>query len=233
MLNIRGVLVEGSCIDNPSDVKDEFFKHFSTRFRNPGDKEAFINMDFPIVLSDEDRQNIEREVSNDEVKMAMWDCGMDKAPGPDGFTFGFYRRYWDLIKGDVTNAFRYFFTHCDIPLECNSSFITLIPKNINAKLVKEFRPISLIGSLYKIIDKILANRLVSVIKDLVNEVQSAFIADRQILDGPFMLNEVIQWCKLRKKQILIFKVDFDKAYDSVRWDYLDEILRKFGFGYKW
>nr|GFB25404.1 RNA-directed DNA polymerase, eukaryota, reverse transcriptase zinc-binding domain protein [Tanacetum cinerariifolium] len=106
MLNVRGVLVEGSWIDNPSDVKDEFFKHFSTRFRNPDDKEAFINMDFPIVLSDEDRQNIEREVSNDEVKMAVWDCGMDKAPGPDGCTFGFYRRYWDLIKGDVTNAVR-------------------------------------------------------------------------------------------------------------------------------
>nr|GEY91503.1 retrotransposon protein, putative, Ty1-copia subclass [Tanacetum cinerariifolium] len=165
---LGGVLVEGSWIDNPSDVKDEFFKHFSTRFRNPDDKEAFINMDFPIVLSDEDRQNIEHEVSNDEVKMAVWDCGMDKAPGQDGFTFGFYRRYWDLIKSDVTNT-------------------------VSAKLVKEFRPISLIGSLYKIIAKILANRLVSVIKDLVNEVQSAFIADRQILNGPFMLNEVIQW----------------------------------------
>ncbi|GJS09389.1 RNA-directed DNA polymerase, eukaryota, partial [Tanacetum coccineum] len=233
MLNVRGVLVDGSWIDNPPDVKDEFFKHFSTRFRNPGDKEAYIDMDFPTVLSDKDRQRIESEVSNDEIKLAVWDCGTDKAPGPDGFTFGFYRRYWDLIKGDVINAVRYFFTHSDIPLGCNSSFITLIPKNINAKLVKEFRPISLIGSLYKIIAKILANRLVSVINDLVNEVQSAFIADRQILDGPFLLNEVIQWCKLRKKQMLIFKVDFEKAYDSVRWDYLDEILRKFGFGDKW
>nr|GEU44289.1 RNA-directed DNA polymerase, eukaryota, reverse transcriptase zinc-binding domain protein [Tanacetum cinerariifolium] len=92
---------------------------------------------------------------------------------------------------------------------------------------------SLIGSFYKIIAKILANWLVSVIKGLINEVQSAFIAERQILDGPFILKEVIQWCKLKKNQILIFKVDFEKAYDSVRWDFLDEVLRKFGFGDKW
>nr|GEU35632.1 RNA-directed DNA polymerase, eukaryota, reverse transcriptase zinc-binding domain protein [Tanacetum cinerariifolium] len=215
-LNVRGVLVDGSWIDNPIDVKDEFFNHFSTRFRNPDPKEAYIEMDFPNVLSQEDRQFIEREVSIDEIKKAVWDCGTDKAPGPDGFTFGFYRRYWDLIHGEVTNAVRYFFTHCDIPHGCNSSFITLIPKNQNAKLGKDFRPISLIGSFYKIIAKILANRLVSVIKGLINEVQSAFIAKRQILDGPFILNEVIQWCKLKKNQILIFKMDFEKAYDSIR-----------------
>nr|GEY68042.1 RNA-directed DNA polymerase, eukaryota [Tanacetum cinerariifolium] len=197
MLNVCGVLVDGSSIDNPIDVKDEFFNHFSTRFQNPDPKEAYIEMDFPNVLSQEDRQFIEREVSIDEIKKAVWDYVTDKAPGSDGFTFGFYRRYWDLIHWDVTNVVRYFFTHCDIPHGCNSSFITLIPKNQNAKLVKDFRPISLIGSFYKIIAKILANRLVSVIKGLINE------------------------------------VNFEKAYDSVRWDFLDEVLRKFGFGDKW
>nr|GEY98863.1 RNA-directed DNA polymerase, eukaryota [Tanacetum cinerariifolium] len=143
-LNVRGVLVDGSWIDNPIDVKDEFLNHFSTRFQNPDPKEAYVKMDFPNVLSQEDRQFIEREVSIDEIKKAVWDCGTDKAPGPDGFTFSFYQRYWDLIHGDVTNAVRYFFTHCDIPHGCNLSFIALIPKNQNAKLVKDFRPISVI-----------------------------------------------------------------------------------------
>ncbi|GKC02740.1 RNA-directed DNA polymerase, eukaryota, reverse transcriptase zinc-binding domain protein [Tanacetum coccineum] len=100
-------------------------------------------------------------------------------------------------------------------------------------MVKDFRPISLIGSLYKIIAKILANRLVVVLGDIVNEVQSTFVADRQILDRPFILNEVLQWCKLKKKHSIILKIDFEKAYDSVRWDYLDDVLRKFGFGEKW
>ncbi|GKA08135.1 RNA-directed DNA polymerase, eukaryota, reverse transcriptase zinc-binding domain protein [Tanacetum coccineum] len=67
----------------------------------------------------------------------------------------------------------------------------------------------------------------------MNEVQSAFIAERQILNGPFILNEVMHWCKTKKKQALFFKVDFEKAYDTVRWDFLDDVLHKFGFGNKW
>ncbi|GJR83958.1 RNA-directed DNA polymerase, eukaryota, reverse transcriptase zinc-binding domain protein [Tanacetum coccineum] len=100
-------------------------------------------------------------------------------------------------------------------------------------MVKDFRPITLIGSLYKIIAKILANRLVVVLGDIVNEVQSAFVANRQILDGPFILNEVFQWCKKKRKQSMIFKVYFEKAFDSVRWDYLDDVLKNFGFGDRW
>nr|GFA13599.1 RNA-directed DNA polymerase, eukaryota, reverse transcriptase zinc-binding domain protein [Tanacetum cinerariifolium] len=103
----------------------------------------------------------------------------------------------------------------------------------NAMINMMIKPISLIGSLYKIVAKILANHLTGVLGDIVNEVQSVFITGRQILDGPFILNEVLQWCKIKKKQSLIFKVDFEKAYDLVRWDFLDDILKKIGFGEKW
>nr|GFC59691.1 RNA-directed DNA polymerase, eukaryota, reverse transcriptase zinc-binding domain protein [Tanacetum cinerariifolium] len=82
------------------------------------------------------------------------------------------------------------FLHGDIPKGGNSSFITLIPKVPNANMVKDFRPISLMGSLYKVIAKVLANRLVTVLDDIVDEIQSAFVTDRQILDGPFILNEI-------------------------------------------
>ncbi|GJT40304.1 RNA-directed DNA polymerase, eukaryota, partial [Tanacetum coccineum] len=167
------------------------------------------------------------------LKKVVWDCGVDKAPGPDGFTFGFYRRYWNLIESDVVNAVKWIFIHGSIPKGGNSCFITLIPKIPNANMVKDFRPISLVGSVYKIVAKILANRLVTVLGDLVNEIQSAFMTDRQILDGLFILNELVQWCKKRKKQVMFFKVDFEKAYDSVRWEFLDDILKKFGFGKKW
>nr|GFA61487.1 RNA-directed DNA polymerase, eukaryota, reverse transcriptase zinc-binding domain protein [Tanacetum cinerariifolium] len=72
-----------------------------------------------------------------------------------------------------------------------------------------------------------------VFDDIVDEIQSAFVTNRQILDGPFILNEIVHWCKNKKKQSMIFKVDFEKAYDSVRWDFIDDILRRFGFGEKW
>ncbi|GKD94613.1 RNA-directed DNA polymerase, eukaryota [Tanacetum coccineum] len=226
-------MVDGNWVDDPHKVKNEFMEHFSTRFCNPGNKGASIQMEFPKKISDTQLREIESEVTIEEIKKAVWDCGTEKAPGPDGFTFGFYRHYWYLIHNDVYAAVRYFFMNIDIPKGCNSSFIALIPKSSNANLVKDFRPISLIGSLYKIIAKILANRLVGVLDNIVSEVQSAFIADRQILDGPFILNEVLQWCKTKAKQAMIFKVDFEKAFDSVRWDFLDDVLRKFGFGDTW
>ncbi|GKB83006.1 RNA-directed DNA polymerase, eukaryota [Tanacetum coccineum] len=102
-----------------------------------------------------------------------------------------------------------------------------------AKIVKEFHPISLIGSMYKIITKVLANRLSLVISELVSDVQSAFVFNRHILDGPFILNELLSWCKHKKSKALIFKIDFEKAFDSVRWDYLEVVLANFGFGLKW
>ncbi|GJW59291.1 RNA-directed DNA polymerase, eukaryota [Tanacetum coccineum] len=233
LLNIRGIMIDGIWIDNPNKVKREFFNHFSKRFCKLDPRRTLIQMKYQKCLSSKQRTELESEVTNDEIKRAVWDCGTDKAPGPDGFTFGFYRRFWYIIESDVYDVVKHFFTYEDIPKGCNSSFIALIPKIPGANLVKDFRPISLIGSLYKIIAKILANRLVGVLGDIVNEVQSAFIADRQILDGPFILNEVLQWCKVKKKQSLIFKVDFEKAYDSVRWDFLDDVLSKFGFGEKW
>nr|GFA27268.1 RNA-directed DNA polymerase, eukaryota [Tanacetum cinerariifolium] len=103
----------------------------------------------------------------------------------------------------------------------------------DAKFVADFHPISLIGSVYKVVTKILANRLSMVISDLVSNTQSAFVASRQILDGPFILNEFLSWCKRKRKQALVFKVDFAKAYDSIRWDFLLDVLSAFGFGSKW
>nr|GEV66852.1 cysteine-rich receptor-like protein kinase [Tanacetum cinerariifolium] len=138
-----------------------------------------------------------------------------------------------IVGGDVTNAIKEFFNSSSFPKGCNSSFIALIPKVMDAKHLKDFRPISLIGCQYKIIGKILANRLSLVIGDIVSQEQSAFNKGRQIIDDHLILKEVISWCKAKKEQLLMFKVDFQKAFDSVRWDHLDDILGKFDFGIKW
>ncbi|GJR09225.1 RNA-directed DNA polymerase, eukaryota [Tanacetum coccineum] len=182
--NIRGIMVDGKWQDNPKVIKSEFFLHFRKRFEKPSANRILIDMNFPKTISIDQQTELEGAVSKEEVKKAVWDCGSDKSPGPDGFSFGFYRKFWTCIENDVFAAVNYFFTFGDIPKGCNACFIALIPKVHDANLVKDFRPISLIGSIYKIIAKILANRLVGVLGDIVNEVQSAFISDRQILEIP-------------------------------------------------
>ncbi|GJT49390.1 RNA-directed DNA polymerase, eukaryota [Tanacetum coccineum] len=232
-LAIRGVLVDGNWIDGPANVKAEFFNHFSSRFSKPSDSFIHLSSQMFNCLSQDQVEDLEKNVTYDEVKRAVWDCGTNKSPGPDGFTFEFFRKYWYVVHKDVVKAVEEFFNSGTFPPGCNALFITLIPKMQDAKLVKDFRPISLIGSFYKIVAKILANRLSLVISTLVSDVQSAFISNRQILDGPFILNELISWCKTKKSKIMVFKVDFEKAFDSVKWDFLDNLLGKFGFGTKW
>ncbi|GJY85444.1 RNA-directed DNA polymerase, eukaryota, reverse transcriptase zinc-binding domain protein [Tanacetum coccineum] len=105
---VRGVMVDGVWVDDPQQVKKEFYDHFSARFSIPNNKDASILMDFPKKISEAQLRGLECEVSNDEIKKAVWDCGTEKAPGPDGFTFGFFRHFWYLIHNDVYDAVRKF-----------------------------------------------------------------------------------------------------------------------------
>jgi hypothetical protein len=115
----------------------------------------------------------------------------------------------------------------------NSTFIALIPKVDSPQRLNDFRPISLVGSLYKILAKLLANRLRMVIGSVISETQTAFVKDRQILDGILIANEVVDEAHRLKNELLLFKVDFEKAYDSVDWGYLEAVMGKMGFPSLW
>jgi len=115
----------------------------------------------------------------------------------------------------------------------NSTFISLIPKIDNPQRLNDFRPIALVGCLYKILAKVLANRLRQVMGTVISETQSAFVKDRQILDGILVANEVVDEARKLKKELLLFKVDFEKAYDSVDWGYLDDVMGKMAFPTLW
>ncbi|GJR49791.1 RNA-directed DNA polymerase, eukaryota [Tanacetum coccineum] len=221
------------CCTDPNLVKEAFHDHFEARFKKPTTNRLKLNFEFSKRLVHDQAADLERRVTRDEIRAAVWNCGENKSPGPDGFTFEFFRRYWDFVGPDFCEAVEYFFVNGSFAKGCNSSFVALIPKVMDAKFVNDYRPISLIGSVYKVVTKILANRLAMVIADIVSDTQSAFLADRQILDGPFILNEVLHWCKRKNKKAMFFKVDFAKAYDSVRWDYLMDVLEAFGFGPTW
>ncbi|GJY78973.1 RNA-directed DNA polymerase, eukaryota [Tanacetum coccineum] len=216
-LAIRGILVDGSWQTEPL---------FEARFKKPIFKK-------PNQLSHNQVLDLEREVSRDEIRSAVWNCRDNKSPGPDGYTFEFFKKYWGFIGIDFCEAVEHFFNNGAFAKGCNSSFIALIPKIMDAKLVTDFHPISLIGCVYKVVTKIFAKRLAMVISNIVSNTQSAFVSERQILDGPFIINEVLHWCKRKNKKAMFFKVDFVKAYDSVRWDYLIDVLEAFVFGMTW
>jgi len=111
-----------------------------------------------------------------------------------------------------------------------SYFVTLIPKLKVPLSLKEFRPISLLDSLYKLLSKVLAERLAKVMPSVISNSQSALLKGRHLMDGVVVINEVAD---LANRECLILKVDFEKAYDSVDWSFLVYMLRRVGFGEKW
>ncbi|GKV48782.1 hypothetical protein SLEP1_g55573 [Rubroshorea leprosula] len=103
------------------------------------------------------------------------------------------------------------------------------PKTENPQRIEEYRPISLIGVMYKVVAKLLANRLCKVLDTIIGEQQMAFIKGRQLVDGVVIANEVIDEAKKRKKKSSLFKVDFEKAYNKVCWNFIDYMLSRMGF----
>ncbi|GAU48811.1 hypothetical protein TSUD_406440 [Trifolium subterraneum] len=137
------------------------------------------------------------------------------------------------MKVDVRIMFDQFHGNECLPKGICSYFLTLIPKVSSPQALGDFRPISLLGCLYKLIAKVLAARLSKVLDELIPNSQSAFLKGRQLVDGVVVVNEVIDFARKAGKDCLILKVDFEKAYDSVDWGFLDYMLRRFDFGAKW
>ena len=113
------------------------------------------------------------------------------------------------------------------------TWVTLIPKFEGAMEIKDYIPISMVRCVYKVISKILANRIKNVMGTLVGETQSTFVQGRQILDDALVACELVQWLKKKTKSAALLKLDFRKAYHSVRWVFIDHVLGRMGFSLFW
>ncbi|KAE8706464.1 hypothetical protein F3Y22_tig00110393pilonHSYRG00236 [Hibiscus syriacus] len=176
---------------------------------------------------------LEKEFKEEEIWDTINSCDSNKALGPDGLNMGFFKKFWPYLKRDILKFFHNFFLGKEWENGINHSFITLIPKGSNIRGLDDFRPISLVGGMYKILSKCLSRRLRGCIKDIISDSQFAFIPGRQILDFSFIANEGINLWRKKGLKACVFKVDFKKAYDTVDWDILFKVLDKMGFGSKW
>jgi hypothetical protein len=186
----------------------EFFKaHFAC---SDWVRPTLDGLQFP-VLSDANNETLVAPFTAEEIDDVIMSCDGFKSPGPDGFNFAFIKSIWELMKGEVRVLFDQFHGNVCLPSSIFSYFITLIPKVKDPQFLGDFRPISLLGCVYKLVSKVLAARLAKVIDFLIPKTQSAFIKGRYIVDGVVAVNEVIDYAKKSNRGCLILKVDFEKA----------------------
>ena len=226
---LRGMLIDGSWVENPNMIKAEVMQHFQSRFSEPHLLRPNLDGISFNVLTPNQRDMMVEPFKEEEISSAVWACGNDKSPGPDGFNFIFIKHFWNELKPKFLRFLAEFHVNAAFPKGLNSSFIALIPKLKDPQHISDFRPISLIGCVYKIIAKVLSNRLSKVLNHLVDERQSAFVKGRQLLHGVLIANEVVEEARRLKKLCLVFKVDFEKAYDFVSWQFLFYMMRRMGF----
>lgn len=222
---------------DPNLIANVIQNHFRKLYAMPPCRnfDDVISLVDPII-SEEVNAALTRPVSMEEVKAAVFQMGPLKAPGSDGFPGLFYQKFWHVVGGDVFTAVLHFFQEGHMLRELNHTNVTLIPKVSNPEDISQFRPISLCRFNYKIVSKVLANRLQPFIHDLTSEQQSAFIPGRQIHDNVVVAHEVFHFLKrkkLGKKGYVAVKVDLNKAYDRICWDFLFQVMERMGFSAVW
>ncbi|XP_019181382.1 PREDICTED: uncharacterized protein LOC109176404 [Ipomoea nil] len=231
LLNENGVWVEGQ------DMNNVVINYFNTIFAtsNPVCEDSLFDEFGPRVTTDQNEALLcPYDVA--EVKTALFAMYPDKAPGPDGMNPGFYQRFWDIVGEDVSA----FAVNClnsgEIPGDLNATNIVLIPKKNDPTTVADLRPIALSNVLYRIMAKMIANRLKPMLGDLISESQSAFIPGRLITDNILVAAEVGHF--LNRKQCGVagwgaLKLDMAKAYDRMEWPFLKRMLEVMGFDGRW
>lgn len=176
-------------------------------------------------VSAEENDLLTRPISADEIRKAVWDLG------PDGFPPLFFRHYWTLVRQDVVQAIQSVFQSKSVPADWNRTFITLVPKRANASAPQHFRPISLCTTLYKICVRLIVSRMQMIIPRLISVEQGAFIRGRCITDNILIAQEFMHDLHRSpaRQCLMAVKLDMERAYDRVSWDFLYRSLQEFGF----
>ena len=176
-------------------------------------------------------EHLEGSFSMQELKHVIDELHGEKAPGPDGFIGDFYKKCWMLIKDDLLAALnqshRLKGRHWNL---LNTTNIVLLPKNDEPVDAKDYRLVSLMHSVAKILCKLLASRLAPELDGLVSRAQSAFIKGRSIHENFLYVKNVIKEAHAKKLPLLFLKIDIAKAFGSVNWGFLLKVLQKMGFG---
>ena len=223
-----------SDINGMGELASRYFQNLFSTSNPTGIAKVTDGIDH-IITPDMNSQLLS-DFSEEEIKAVLFQMHPTKAPGPDGMSALFFQKYWHIVGNDVLTAVLDCLRSGHILKSLNSTNIALIPKVGKAESLSQFRPISLCNVVYKIISKVLANRMKSILSVVISDYQSAFVPGRLITDNILIAFEVMHYLNTKrqgKTAHMAAKLDMSKAYDRVEWNYLQAVMLKMGFERRW
>jgi len=227
----------GVKVEKHEEIEKEFLNHFNQVLQEPeGDRRQAIERitnNVPRIIREEHNEILLCPIQPEEVDEAMSQLKEGKAPGPDGFTTMFFHSFWEMIKQEVWQIIKESRAlHWLLP-SLNSTFIALIPKEEDSISPEKFRSIALCNVIYKVISKVVANRLKPLLPLLISPEQSGCVEGRQIMDGILLTHEIIHFLKQSKQVGILLKLDLSKDFDKLSWTYIQQMLNAFSFCTMW
>ncbi|KAL8125715.1 hypothetical protein AgCh_013104 [Apium graveolens] len=218
------------------EVQHVISDYFGELFRTSGAMEGLTDRELVNKVTDEQNESLMILATDEEVRKAIFSMHSDKSPGPDGLNPMFYKTFWPVVCNDVVNFCNKFISEGVLPDGINHTLVCLIPKVKQPEQMTDMRLISLCNVLFRILFKVLANRLKSCLNQLISDKQSAFVEGRLLTDNALIAFEVNHYIKRKtqgKTGVVGLKLDVSKAYDRLEWRFLEQILKRFGFSESW
>jgi hypothetical protein len=214
-------------VDDQRALTEHIYGFYKGLMGTKGDPARF-SMGVNLWEEGENRE-LELTFTPEELDEVLASMKPDSAPGPDGLPVVFFKRFWGILKGPILQLLNDFtLGRVDIA-RLNFGIISLIPKIKGADSIRQFRPIALINVIFKFVAKAFAIRLAPLAHRTIDRSQSAFIRGRCLHEGVLALHEILHELRSRNLPAMVLKLDFEKAYDRVNWEFLREILLRKGF----
>ncbi|XP_031103479.1 uncharacterized protein LOC116007017 [Ipomoea triloba] len=213
-----------------SGDRNTAYYHAATTIR----KNLCFEGEFPLLTQD-DWHGFNMAPTKEEVHAALSDMTPFKALGPNGFHAAFYQRMWGVMGDSLFTLVKNAFESGTLPEGLNDTLVALIPKVNNPETVKQFRPISLCNVSYKLIRKTITNRLKGLLPKIVGPFQSSFVLGRQISDNMLIYQEAMHTMRTKKGRCgyMAIKLDLEKVYDRLSWNFIEITLKDIGFSPSW
>ncbi|XP_074297209.1 uncharacterized protein LOC141627911 [Silene latifolia] len=222
---------EGVLCSEGETIQNAFLTYYQELL---GEKHATDDVNLTVVRRGKCCTNahaliLNMPVTKEEIKTCLFSLPKDKSPGPDGYTSQFFRDAWDIVGEEISGAILNFFKTGKLLAQINSTIITLMPKVDRPSSVKHFRPIACCNVIYKTIYKLICNRLALVLPDIVSRNQGAFVKG-SILKNILFCQDLVRLChRGHVSPRCMFKLDLQKAYDTIEWQFLEQMLAALQF----